>query len=345
MRLHVVSVPHTQLTDAYSWCAFTSLTKGFVSMMHDLGNEVLVYSAGECEARCTEHIAIATGYEWSERIPPYEASHPGWAAFALHTIAEIAQRWKPGDFLCLAGGQVQQEIADFFPAMTCVEFIAGYQGIIERANAFRVFPSYAWMHCVYGHWYGAANADGRFYDAVIPHFVDERELGEGGDYLLYVGRLTERKGLKIVGEVAERTGLPLVVAGFGDESLIPAGAEFVGSVEPKQRTELMAGARCLLMPTLYVEPFGLVAVEAQMVGTPVITTDWGAFGETIEQGETGWRCSTLAEFCDATWEANRLDRGHVRRIAKSKYSPAVIGPKYQAYFEKLSTLWEKGWYS
>jgi len=338
-RLHVVSVPHTQLTDAYSWCAFTSLTKGFATMMHDLGNDVTIYSAGVCDAK-GEHVAIDSGYEWTERVPPYEASHPGWKAFALKTIWEIGTRWQPGDFLCLAGGQVQQEIADFFPAMTCVEFIAGYQGVIERDNAFRVFPSYAWMHAVYGHLYGATKADGRFYDAVIPHFVDEQALGDGGDYLLYVGRLTERKGLEIVAGVAERTGLPLVVAGFGDESLIPNGAEFVGSVEPKQRTELMQGARCVLMPTLYLEPFGLVAVEAQMCGTPAVTTDFGAFTETVD---ARFRCSTLAEFCDAA--TLDVDRAALRESAIERFSPSVIGPKYQAYFEKLAGLWGKGWYS
>lgn len=344
--LHVVNVAHTSTDRAHSFCAFSSLTRMFSSMMFDLGYTTYLYAGPENEARCTEHINCRNGYEWTERIPPYESSHPGWMAFAEKAIAEIRVRYSPGDYICLAGGYVQLPIAEAFPDAFIVEPIAGYQGIIDKA--YRVFPSHAWINAVYGRWYTAAGADGRFYDTVIPHFIEEEDfpLGDGGgDYLLYVGRLIERKGLKVVADVAERTGLPLVVAGFGDESLIPPGAEFVGSVEPAQRAQLMGNARCVLMPTLYLEPFGMVAIESMGVGTPVITTDFGAFCETNINGLTGYRCNLLREFCEATERVLDLDRVSIQRHALNTYSTKVIGPQYDDYFRRLETLKGAGWYS
>ena len=98
------------------------------------------------------------------------------------------------------------------------------------------------------------------------------------------------------------------------------------------------------MPTYYVGPFEGVAVEAMMCGTPVITTDWGVFAETVIQGKTGFRCRTLQEFVDAAEHVGELDAQAIRRHAVNNYSLEAIAPKYQAYFERLDALWRDGWY-
>jgi len=344
--LHLISVPHTSTTPEYSWCAFTSLARSFSSMMQGLGYEVILYAGPENDAKCSEHVNCRNGYEWTERVPPYETNHPGWRAFAEKATEEISKRYTPGDYLCLVGGGVQEPIAAAFPDARIVEPVSGYQGVMD--NSYRVFPSYSWMHAVYGHYYTAAGADGRFYDAVIPHWVDMENHPEGsgdGDYILYVGRLIERKGLQIVREVAERTGLPLVVAGFGDESLVPPGANFVGSVEPGDRAQLMRNARCLLAPTLYVEPFGLVAIEAMASGTPAITTDFGAWTETVVDDVTGYRCNSLDDFCTAVEMSKDLDRSFIRQRTIDLYSAEAVGVQYNDFFEHLETLKGAGWYA
>src|SRR4029077_15677822 len=121
--------------------------------------------------------------------------------------------------------------------------------------------------------------DGRFFDAVIPNYFDQKEfslLNPGkGEYLLFLGRIVQRKGPHIASDIAERCGLPLRVAGAGGRQvgkdivapeITVKNAEYVGTVNVKERAELLAGAKALIVPTTYIEPFGGVAVEAMLAG-------------------------------------------------------------------------------
>ena len=105
----------------------------------------------------------------------------------------------------------------------------------------------------------------------------------------------------------------------------------------------MARAQAVLTPTLYVEPFNMVAIEAQMLGTPVISTDWGGFTETVEIGLSGFRCHYLGEFVTALRAAPWLDREAIRARANRLYSVEAVIPQYQMYLDRLSLLWDRGW--
>ncbi|HEY8359352.1 MAG TPA: glycosyltransferase, partial [Ramlibacter sp.] len=132
-----------------------------------------------------------------------------------------------------------------------------------------------------------------------------KSRSEENDYYLYVGRLIDRKGYRIAQEVCESLGKRLVLAGPGEHH---GYGEFVGEVGPYHRYRLMSGAIALFAPTIYVEPFGTVHIEAMACGTPVISTDWGVFTETIEQGVNGFRCRDFSEFCNAANKVKDLDR-------------------------------------
>jgi glycosyltransferase involved in cell wall biosynthesis len=222
-----------------------------------------------------------------------------------------------------------------------VEFGVGYGGVFSK---YRVFESYAWMHSIYAGWKNPTTADGQFYDAVIPGYLEPEmfPLGDGkGDYYLFIGRLIDRKGYRIAQEVCERLGKRLILAGPGEQ--IGYG-EFVGSVDPAKRAALMGGAIATFAPTLYIEPFGNVVIESQACGTPTITTDWGAFTENNPHGVSGFRCRTLQEFMDAAQDVKTLDRAAIRERAVSLYNLDTIGAQYNDYFKRLLTLWGAGWY-
>lgn len=172
-------------------------------------------------------------------------------------------------------------------------------------------------------------------------------------YALMICRMVPTKGLQVAVEACALAGLKLIVAGQGTlkDALGPAyasakvtdledptGITHVGYVEPRERAVLVARARCVMCPTLYNEPFGGINVEAQMSGVPAITTDWGAFTETVLHGVTGYRCRVMEHFVWAIKNCVHLDRRSIRSWAINNYGFDKVASMYEEYFKMLSTI-------
>mgnify|MGYP005608993147 CR=1 FL=1 len=354
MRFHVVGLPHTQTTWEYQACAFTAKVINFCKMMTGLGHEVILYSGNRNAAPCAEHIKCFSEAERSAAVggghfsaASFNGKDKHWQVFNFRVAAEIMARWQERDFVCIIGGNAQTDLKAFLPGKVIVEFGIGYAGSFAD---YRVFESYAWMHTTYGAMGGsnpgAAKGD-RWFDAVVPGYFEIEKFPAGGpmsereDYFFFIGRLGAGKGEQIAADVCSHIGSRLIVAGNGPA---PAGTEHVGVIGAKRRGELMAKARAVFVPTVYIEPFGNVAVEAQACGTPVITTDWGAMTETVEDGVTGFRCRVFREFVAAAEAAKSLDPVAIRARAHRLYSLETIAAQYERYFNRLALLWDpKGW--
>lgn len=332
-------------TREFDWCAYTAKLRKFGDMMTTEGWPVILYGGEENEAACAEHVVVVPegdrerwfgSIDWGTQTFDGwdEAEH--WDVMNARTIWALKERIQQGDMICLVAGFRQQAIAEAFPQHRTIEPFVGYAGVFSECCA---WESYAWMHHVYGlnHW-----DNGRFFDAVIPNYFEPDAFSSDlkrDDYLLFVGRLIERKGPQVAAQLAERTGRKLIVAGQGNAAMYAPGAEYVGVVSPEERRELMGRAAAVIMPTTYVEPFGGVAVEALMSGTPVITNDFGAFTETIQHGQNGWRTRSLGEMIEAVellpdlWPA-----GKIARMAERRYSLAAVGPQFTDWLERVEGL-------
>jgi glycosyltransferase involved in cell wall biosynthesis len=112
------------------------------------------------------------------------------------------------------------------------------------------------------------------------------------DYYLAFGRVVPYKRVDLAVAACARLGVPLKVAGGGRAlDAVRAGAppgasvEFLGRVSERERDELLSGARALLFGG--EEDFGIVPVEAQAAGVPVIAYGKGGAAETVLDGRTG----------------------------------------------------------
>lgn len=351
MRIHLLSVPNTQIVkDAFPLDGFCLRTWLFAELCHRLGHQVILYGVERTDAPCTEFVQVMTDAQRLDYIggpqTPYQyvrfdPSDPLFQAFNKDMGNHLRTRKQPGDVLATIVGGASHSIADAHPDLTFLEYSVGYTGIAQSAH--RVYQSYAWQHTVYGF---TGIQGGRACDAVIPPWFPLEEFpytARPDPYVVYCGRLIPNKGLAIACEAAKRAGMKLLIVGHGDQNLVTHGAEFLGAVSTPERNQLLSQATACLMPTQYLEPFGNVAAEAQLCGTPMITTDYGAFVESVEQGKTGYRCNSLGEFIQAIDLAHDLDRSYIRDRAKRLYTTEAAMLSYTAYFRRLRALRDEGW--
>jgi glycosyltransferase involved in cell wall biosynthesis len=169
--------------------------------------------------------------------------------------------------------------------------------------------------------------------------------------------MIERKGPEIAAEITRQIGSKLVMVGQGvdkiegnkiiSKEITVEGDHIIhmGHADISMRGELMSRAKAVFVCSTYLEPFGGTSIEPLFCGTPVITTDWGAFPENIPHGIVGYRTRTLGEAIWATKNLDKLNPEVIRKYAIDNFSMDRIKYLYQAYFEQLDTLWGKGWYS
>jgi len=139
------------------------------------------------------------------------------------------------------------------------------------------------------------------YITTIHHGIDLDQFpfrDEKGGYLLFFGRIHSDKGVHQAIEVARKTARRLVIAGivqdevYFREQVEPhidgSKVEYIGSVGPEKRQEILGGAMALLHLIHFDEPFGLSVVESMACGTPVIAFGRGSMPEIIRDGSTGF---------------------------------------------------------
>jgi len=365
-RFHVLGLPHTVTSHEYSACAFTQKVLKFCKMMKARGHTVYHYGHERSEVECTLHLSVtddrvlklAYGDEFDFKKTFFRHGSDDFAhvTFCKNAIEAIKQTKKPNDFLLLFWGLGHKPIKDAHPDLIAVE--PGIGCYNKPSAQFNVFESYAVMHGIYAQHKMTPN----FMDCVIPNYFEEDVLVDPKDfpddsllhkindlhpgYVLVICRMCEDKGVGLAIDAANRAGLKVVLAGQGDPMhLTDKDYTFLGYVEPRHRRLLLSKARCLCSLSYYVEPFGGISVEAMFAGVPVVTTDWGAYAETVLHGVTGYRCRTMDHIVFALKNCVTLDKHAIVRYATSRYGFDKVGSMYEEYFSMLNSVAEnRGFY-
>ena len=184
---------------------------------------------------------------------------------------------------------------------------------------------------------------------VIHHGVNAANfpVGEGGDYVLFLGRMSPDKGAHRAIRAAQKAGARLLLAGksrepwersyFNHEIAPHLGddVQYVGEVSHEEKLRLLAGAKATLFPIRWNEPFGLVMIESLACGTPVLAFREGAAVEVVEDGKTGYLCETETDMAEAIHTVDTIDRATCRAAVEGYFSQDRMIREHMELFEDL----------
>jgi glycosyltransferase involved in cell wall biosynthesis len=174
-------------------------------------------------------------------------------------------------------------------------------------------------------------------------------VAQPGDYLAFLGRLSREKQPEVAIEVAKRVGMPLRIAAKIDANdreyvdrvvrplLDDPLVEFIGEVEDEAKAAFLGGARALLFPIDWPEPFGLVMIEAMACGTPVIARPCGSVPEIVDDGRTGFIADTVDELVEAVKRIDTIDRAECRRQVERRFSVPRMVDDYEALYRRAAS--------
>jgi glycosyltransferase involved in cell wall biosynthesis len=193
-----------------------------------------------------------------------------------------------------------------------------------------------------------ATAPGRLAGvAVIPNPIDVQGWPmqeHKQDYLLWIGRMTEEKGPHRAIAAARSAGVPLVLAGviqpgqqaFFDREVAPHidgdKVRFIGEVGGSPKRSMFAGARALLMPISWEEPFGMVMIEALACGTPVIAFPAGAASELVIDGRTGFLVEDETAMAGAVGRLGSISARDCRAWVSEHCDVNIVAAAYESAY-------------
>jgi glycosyltransferase involved in cell wall biosynthesis len=168
------------------------------------------------------------------------------------------------------------------------------------------------------------------------------------DYALMLARVCPEKGLHLALQATRAAGMTLLIGGeifpyaahqeYFEHQVKPLLGEqwrYLGPLAFERKRRLLAGARCLLIPSLVAETSSLVAMEAASCGTPVIAFRNGALPEVVEDGRTGFVVDDVDDMTDALGRIGTIDPAECRRVAQERFSLERMTGAYLARYAEL----------
>jgi glycosyltransferase involved in cell wall biosynthesis len=167
------------------------------------------------------------------------------------------------------------------------------------------------------------------------------------DYFLFLSRIGRMKGAHEAIQAAKESGNKLLVAGedifVNDPAYVLSimnscdreNIKYLGNVSEDKKRELLSNARALVLPILWNEPFGIIAIEALASGTPVITAPRGAMTEIVQHKKSGLFCYNVGEIKSAMKLVSDMIKSEDCRKRAEEFSIDVMTKNYLELYKRI----------
>lgn len=181
----------------------------------------------------------------------------------------------------------------------------------------------------------------------VNHFKFKKEPGK---YLLWIGRLTKRKGAADAIKIAKRLGMELLLAGsiepvekeYLEEKVMPfvdgKQIKYMGEANYKGKVDLYRNALATISPIHWEEPYGLIMAESMACGTPVIAYKRGSVNELVKNGKTGFVIDPkrgISGMVSAVKKVSEIRREDCRSHIKENFNLEKMVDNYEEVYRKI----------
>ena len=308
------------------------LTEGLVAR----GHQVTLFATADSKTRATLAAIYAHGYWHDENMWP-------WELYEMLNLAAAVERAAEFDIIHYEAAYYPMSLA--FTRLSPTPIVQTLHHSPSKAEValWARYPEAPFVAISEEQkmLLSGANVVGTVLHGIDTDNFTFRETPE--DYLLFLGRFTEGKGVLQAIDVAKRVGMKLVLAAAEDdyyrEKVAPHvdGVQIVyyGEADFAAKVKLFGGARALVYPIQAREPFGLVLAEAMACGTPVVALDRGAVREVVDEGVTGMVFQDLDEMVAKLPSVFSLDRRRIRERTVARFGVDRMVNEYVAVYERI----------
>jgi glycosyltransferase involved in cell wall biosynthesis len=308
------------------------LTEGLVARGHD----VTLFATGDSMTQARLHAIYPHGYSHDPHMWP-------WEFYELLNLAAAIERSADFDLVHYEAEYYPMALAFVRLARAPVLQTLHYSPAPSEVGLWSKYPEAAFVAISSEQ---ARLMQGLNLVGTVLHAVDTGRLAfrsDPDDYLLFLGRFTEGKGVLQAIDIAKIAGTRLILAAAENEyyrNIVAPhvdGAQivFAGEADYPRKVDLLGGARALLYPVQTPEPFGLVLAEAMACGTPVAALDCGAVREIVDNGVTGIVFENEERMAAGLSRVLGLDRRRVRDRAVERFGVDRMVAQYEAVYRRL----------
>lgn len=294
------------------------------------GWDVTLFATADSITRARLHAVVEKGYEEDSDADPKVAEYLHLSE-AFEHAAEFDLIHSHYDFMALSFSRLVET-----PVLTT----------IHGFSSPKIMPIYQKYRD--GNFVSISESDraeGLNYLATVYNGIDLSLyplLENGGDNLVFLGRIHPEKGVHLAIDVARASGRPLLIAGIVQDEgyfremiephLDGRSIRYIGPVDVAGKNGLFADASALLHLNTIPERFGLVLAEANAAGVPVIAMDLGSCREVIEDGVTGFLVNGVGEAVEAAERIHEIDRRACRKRVASRFSIDTMVDGYERVY-------------